>query len=102
VDGSIEPENAATGAIAWAMAEARDAHQAIWDSFGRVERIMLVALADGQAAVGSRVAAEHRSARSTLQGALERLFADERHVQRNDRGEPYLLDPLFAEWLRRR
>jgi len=41
-------------------------------------------------------------ARSTLREALERLLADERHVQRDGQGTPFLLDPLFAEWLRRR
>jgi hypothetical protein len=61
-----------------------------------------MALADGQPVTGSVVAYEHRVARSTLQEALERLLADERHVQRNDEGTPFLLDPLFAEWLRRR
>jgi hypothetical protein len=67
-----------------------------------VERIVLLALADGQAPTGSRVADEHRIARSTLQDALERLVADERNVQRDEQGRPFLLDPLFAEWLRRR
>jgi hypothetical protein len=37
-----------------------------------------------------------------LREALDRLLADERHVQRNEDGTPFLLDPLFAEWLRRR
>jgi hypothetical protein len=69
------------------------------DSLGRVERIVL---ADGLAPTGSRVAAEHRIARSTLQDALGRLLADERHVQRDNQGRPFPLDPLLAEWLRRR
>lgn len=95
-------DDAAGGAIDLAIAETRDAHQAVWDSLGRVERIVLMVLADGRAPTGSRVAAEHRIARSTLQDALERLLADERHVQRDNQGRPFLLDPLFAEWLRRR
>lgn len=61
-----------------------------------------MALADGQAPTGTRVAEEHRVARSTLQDALERLLTDGRQVKRDASGTPYLLDPLFAEWLRRR
>ena len=48
------------------------------------------------------VAEEHRVARSTLKDALERLLSDGRQVQRDESGKPYLLDPLLAEWLRRR
>ncbi len=102
LDGDPRPDDAAGSAIDLALAETRDAHQAVWDSLGRVERILLMALADGQAPTGSRVAAEHRIARSTLQDGLERLLDDERHVQRDDQTRPYLLDPLLAEWLRRR
>ncbi len=97
---------AAAAAIDLALAETRDAQQALWDDLGRVERIVLMALADGQAVTGSVLADEHRVARSTLQEALKRLLADERHVQRNEdggrAGTPFLLDPLLAEWLRRR
>jgi len=102
LDGATARDDAAAGAIDLALAETRDAHQAVWDSLGRVERIVLMALADGQAPAGSRVATEHRIARSTLQDGLERLLSDERHVQRDNEARPYLLDPLFAEWLRRR
>ncbi|HWF34086.1 MAG TPA: hypothetical protein VG295_01905, partial [Solirubrobacteraceae bacterium] len=96
------PEDLAAAALDLGLAETRDAHQAIWDGIGRVERIVLLALADGQAPTGSRVADEHRIARSTLQDALERLVADERNVRRDAGARPVLLDPLFAEWLRRR
>ena len=96
------PDDLAAAAIDLALAETRDAQQALWDGLGRVERIVLMALADGQAVTGSTVADEHRVARSTLREALERLLADERHVQRDDEGRPFLLDPLLAEWLRRR
>jgi hypothetical protein len=67
-----------------------------------VERVVVLALADGQAPTGSKVAGEHRIPRSTLQDALMRLLADERHVQRDAHDRPTLLDPLLAEWLRRR
>lgn len=96
------PDDLAAAAIELALTETRDAQQALWDGLGRVERIVLIALADGQPVTGTEVAGEHRVARSTLREALERLLADERHVQRNDAGTPYLLDPLLAEWLRRR
>lgn len=88
-------------ALERALDEVADALQAAWDSLDRPERIVVVALAEGQAATGTRVAREHGAARSTLQKALERLVEAEQHVVR--RGvRPTLLDPLLAEWLRRR
>ena len=96
------PADLAAEAIELALAETRDAQQALWDGLGRVERIVLMALADGQPVTGSILADEHRVPRSTLQEALKRLLADERHVQRDEQGTPFLLDPLFGEWLRRR
>jgi hypothetical protein len=96
------PADLEAAAIDLALAETRDAQQALWDGLGRVERIVLMALADGQPVSGSIVAVEHRVPRSTLREALERLLADERHVQRDEDGTPFLLDPLLAEWLRRR
>jgi len=92
----------AAGALELALAETRDTHQAFWDGLDRNERLVLLAIGDGQAPTGSIIAGEHRVARSTLQEALQRLLADRRHVQRDEEGRPYLLDPLFAEWLRRR
>lgn len=102
LDQSSQVEDLVTATIDLALTETRDAHQAVWDSLGRAERIVLLALADGQAPTGSRVADEHRIARSTLQDALDRLLTDERNVQRDDQGRPLLLDPLLGEWLRRR
>ncbi len=102
LDSSDQTEDPAAAAIDLAIAETSDAHQSVWDGIGRVERVVLVALADGQAPTGSRVASEHRIARSTLQDALDRLLSDERHVARDGHRRPYLLDPLLGEWLRRR
>jgi hypothetical protein len=96
------PDDVTAVAIERALSETRDLHQALWDGIGRTERLVVLALADGQAPTGSVVAGEHRVARSTLQAALERLLADERHLRRDADGKPFLLDPLFAEWLRRR
>jgi hypothetical protein len=102
LEESHPSDDLAAAAIDLALAETRDAQQALWDGLGRVQRIVLMALADGQPVTGSTLAAEHRVARSTLREALERLLADERHVQRDGHGTPFLLDPLLAEWLRRR
>jgi hypothetical protein len=102
LEDTLPPDDLAAAAIELALAETRDAQQALWDGLGRVEQIVLMALADGQPVSGSIVAGEHRVPRSTLREALERLLADERHVQRDGKGTPFLLDPLLAEWLRRR
>jgi hypothetical protein len=102
LDAEAPVEEPALEAIERALRETRDAHQALWDALPRAERLVCLALADGQAPTGSRVADEHRIPRSTLQDALERLLSDGRQLQRDPAGTPYLLDPLFAEWLRRR
>lgn len=102
LDSDESIEDPVAKAVDLAIAETSDAHQAGWDGISRVERIVLIALADGQAPTGSRVASEHRIARSTLQDALDRLLSDEQHVHRNADGRPALLDPLLGEWLRRR
>jgi hypothetical protein len=95
-------ERPAAAAVDLALTETADALQALWDGFGRNERVVLMALSDGKAPTGSIVAGEHRIPRSTLRQALDRLLSDQRHVQRDADGRPYLLDPLLAEWLRRR
>ncbi len=97
-----EEDDPAAVALELALDETRDAHQAVWDGLDRNERLVLLAIGDGQAPTGSIVAGEHRVARSTLHEALERLLADQRHLRRDGDGKVYLLDPLFAEWLRRR
>jgi uncharacterized protein len=94
------PEGAASLALERALEEVADALQAAWDGLDRTARIVLVALAEGKAPTGSRLAQEHGVARSTLKKALDRLADAEQHVVRDDR--PVLLDPLLAEWLRRR
>jgi uncharacterized protein len=102
LDARTDADDPAAAALELALAETRDAHQAVWDSLGRIERLVLIDLADGQAPTGSRMATEHGVARSTLQGALDRLVAEGQHVVRGAGGRPALLDPLLAEWLRRR
>jgi hypothetical protein len=88
----------ATAALDLALAETADVHQATWEALDRTERAVTVALADGSAPTGQRTAREHATARSGLQRALGRLLADQQHVVEG----PVLLDPLFAQWLRRR
>lgn len=95
-------ERLAAAAVDLAIRETADALQALWDGFDRNERVVLMALSDGQAPTGTIVAGEHRIPRSSLREALDRLLADQRHIQRDSDGKPYLLDPLLAEWLRRR
>ena len=102
VDADEPVDDPALEAIERGLRETRDAHQALWDGLSRIERVVCVSLADGQAPTGTRVADAHRVARSTLQDGLERLVSDGRQVQRREDGTPYLLDPLFAESLRRR
>lgn len=102
LDASADADDVAAETVARALAETRDAHQVMWDELDRSERIVVLALADGRAPTGSRLADEHRVARSTLQGALRRLTRDERLVGATDRPPAHLFDPLFGEWLRRR
>ena len=102
LDRGEDVDDPALTAVERALTETRDGHQATWDALGRAERLVCIALADGQAPSGSRMAEEHRIARSTLAAALDRLAAEEHQVRRDADGRPYLLDPLFAEWLRRR
>jgi hypothetical protein len=102
LDREESPERPAAAVVDLAIRETADALQALWDGFDRNEQVVLMALSDGQAPTGTIVAREHRIPRSTLREALDRLLSDQRHVQRDGDGRPYLLDPLLAEWLRRR
>jgi len=102
LDDEPSLERPAVAAIESALVDTADALQAQWDGFDRNEQVVLMTLSDGQAPTGTIVSSEHRIPRSTLQEALDRLLADERHVKRDAGGTPYLLDPLLAEWLRRR
>jgi hypothetical protein len=95
-------EDPASAAVDLALAETGDAHQAAWDALDRNERVVLLAFADGQAPAGSIVSEQHRIPRSSLRDALLRLVTDQQLVGEDQNGHPYLLDPLLAEWLRRR
>ncbi len=94
-------ETVAAAALDTALTEVEDVFVATWAGLGRRERAAVVALADGLSATSRRVAQEHSTARSTMQRVVERLEAEGQLVFRDD-GRLRLLDPLFAEWLRRR
>jgi uncharacterized protein len=95
-------DDPASAAVDLALAETADAHQAVWDGLDRNARVVLLAFADGQAPAGSIVSEQHRIPRSSLRDALLRLVTDQQLVGEGENGHPYLLDPLLAEWLRRR
>lgn len=81
--------------------ELADGFVSIWAGLDRGERAVVVALADGLSPTSTRVSEEHRSARSTLQRATERLEGEGQLIVRRD-GRLEILDPVFAEWIRRR
>lgn len=66
LDRPDPPEDPAAATVELAVEETRDAHQALWDGLGRNERLVLIAIGDGEAPTGTVVANEHRVARSTL------------------------------------
>lgn len=101
-DGADAGADPVARALDRAVAEVADVCEAAWTGFGRPERIVVAALADGRPPVSTAVAREHGIARSTLQSAVERLEADGQHVVRGRDGRPWLQDPLLGEWLRRR
>jgi hypothetical protein len=83
-----------------AIERTRPAHQALWQGLGRTERVVLAATADGIAPTSRSLAAEHGLGRQTLDAAATRLV-DQGHLIRIPRASR-LVDPLLAEWLRRR
>jgi hypothetical protein len=76
------------------------AHQALWQQLGRSERNVLAAVSDGTPPTSRALAFEHRLGRSTLNAAADRL-ADQGHAGREN-GATRIIDPLLAEWVRRR
>jgi hypothetical protein len=83
-----------------ALARTQPAHQALWSQLGRSDRVALGAAADGIPPASRSLAADHRVARRTLSVAADRLV-DQGHLAR-ERVGARILDPLLAEWLRRR
>jgi hypothetical protein len=83
-----------------ALERTQAAHQALWGQLSRSEKVVLAGAADGVAPASRAVAAEHRLSRQTLHEAADRLV-DQGHLAREQPGVR-LIDPLLAEWLRRR
>jgi hypothetical protein len=100
LDGASGTPLVAAEVVDDALRRAAPASQALWQQLGRSERVVLTAVADGIAPTNAALAAEHELGRTTLQVAADRL-ADQGHLDRSVRGAA-LIDPLLAEWLRRR
>ncbi|MDA0185743.1 AAA-like domain-containing protein [Solirubrobacter phytolaccae] len=76
------------------------AHQAVWQTFSAIERVAFAAVADGVAVSSQQLADQHSVARSSLNDAADRLAA-QGHLSRAARTTTPV-DPLLAEWVRRR
>jgi uncharacterized protein len=100
LDGAAGTPALAAEVVDAALERTQPAHHALWQQLGRSERVLLAAVADGIAPTSRALAAEHRLARGTLDAAADRLV-DQGHLIRHARGSR-LVDPLLAEWLRRR
>lgn len=97
-EGMSEPLQTA---IDRSVAEIESASAAIWDSLTRAEKSVVAALADGMPPTGTVTARQHAISRPALQRALKSLVTQQHLVVKRDLGYEHL-DPLFAEWLRRR
>jgi hypothetical protein len=99
-DGEPATPALAAAVVDDALARTAPAHQALWQQLDRSERALLAAVADGIPPTSRALAAEHGVGRRTLDLAATRL-ADQGHLVRRPR-DSRLVDPLLAEWLRRR
>ena len=96
-----EPTPALADAVVTdALRRTEPAHRTLWQELGASERAVLAAVADGVAPTSRALAADHRISRGALDAAAGRL-ADQGHLLRQARGA-LVIDPLLAEWLRRR
>jgi hypothetical protein len=98
-----EPGTAETAEVVVEAAIARTdaAHQALWSQLRRSEKVALAGIADGVPPASPALATEHKLGRNTLHEAAERLV-DQGHLARDASGRMRVIDPLLAEWLRRR
>jgi hypothetical protein len=99
-DGRPGTPQTADEVISAAVELTAPSHRALWQASGSTERAVLAAVADGFAPSSPALAAEHGVARTTLGAAADRL-ADHGHLVR-EKHRSWLVDPLLAEWLRRR
>jgi len=88
-------------AVEAAIERTQAAHEALWRQLRRSERVVLAGVADGTSPSSPALASEHGLARTTLHEASERLI-DQGHLARQGGGVTKVVDPLLAEWLRRR
>lgn len=100
VDGQSPTPALADDVVDEALEVTDPAHQAVWQSLGSLERAVLAAVADGIAPTSQQLADQHNVARSTLGDTADRLV-DHGHLIREPRASR-LVDPLLAEWIRRR
>jgi uncharacterized protein len=84
-----------------AIARTDAAHQALWSQLRRSEKVVLAGIADGLPPASPALADEHNLGRNTLHEAAERLI-DQGHLARDASARVRVIDPLLAEWLRRR
>jgi hypothetical protein len=87
--------------VAAAIVRTDAAHQALWSQLRRSEKVVLAGIADGLPPASPALAAEHELGRNTLHEAAARLL-DQGHLTEDDSGRMRVIDPLLAEWLRRR
>jgi hypothetical protein len=83
-----------------AIARTQPAHEALWRQLRRSEKVVLAGVADGIPPASPLLAQDHQLGRNTLHEAAERLV-DQGHLSRGAGGVT-VVDPLLAEWLRRR
>ena len=88
-------------AVRSAIERTQAAHEALWRQLRRTERVVLAGVADGGSPSSPALAAEHGLGRNTLHEAAERLIV-QGHFVRAGGGGTRVVDPLLAEWLRRR
>lgn len=98
-DRNATPAEAAA-VIDAALEQTAAAHEALWHQLGASERVALAAIAEGVGATSRALAADHHLSRNALKAAADRLVS-QAHVVR-DPARAHLVDPLLAEWLRRR
>jgi len=99
-DGRPGTLETAAAVVDAAIERTQAAHEALWRQLRRSERVVLAGVADGVPPASPALAEEHQLGRNTLHEAAERL-ADQGHLARDARATR-VIDPLLAEWLRRR
>jgi uncharacterized protein len=100
VEGADPTPSLASEVISDAVQRTEPAHQALWGQLSSTERVVLAAVADGIPPTSRALAAEHKLGRNALNAAADRLVNQGHLIRRPSPAQ--LVDPLLAEWLRRR